>query len=125
MNDQDLLRCPLLQGLDRMHRAELIGLLNDSGVREKLEKCLAEHISASEAVRAARSRLCRRKAARGFRKASSQLEPATVPLEPKSQGVSREHRCLLRSTDIPARRSLNDPRACQASILHAFEETRR
>jgi hypothetical protein len=48
MNDQDLLRCPLLQGLDRMHRAELIGLLNDSGVREKLEKCLAEHISAAE-----------------------------------------------------------------------------
>jgi hypothetical protein len=50
MNDQDLLRCPLLQGLDRMHRAELIGLLNDSGVREKLEGCLAEHISASEAA---------------------------------------------------------------------------
>jgi hypothetical protein len=48
MNDQDLLRCPLLQGLDRMHRAELIGLLNDSGVREKLEKCLAEHISATD-----------------------------------------------------------------------------
>src|SRR3984957_19897397 len=50
MNDQDLLRCPLLQGLDRMHRAELIGLLNDSGVREKLEKCLAEHVSAAEAA---------------------------------------------------------------------------
>jgi hypothetical protein len=48
MNDQDLLRCPLLQGLDRMHRAELIGLLNDSGVREKLEKCLAEHTSAAD-----------------------------------------------------------------------------
>ena len=50
MNDQDLLRCPLLQGLDRMHRAELIGLLNDSGVREKLETCLAKHISAVEAA---------------------------------------------------------------------------
>jgi hypothetical protein len=50
MNDQDLLRCPLLQGLDPMHRAELIGLLNDSGVREKLEKCLAEHTSAAEPV---------------------------------------------------------------------------
>lgn len=50
MNDQDLLRCPLLKGLDRMHRAELIGLLNDSGVREKLEQCLAEHISAQEAA---------------------------------------------------------------------------
>jgi hypothetical protein len=48
MNDQDLLRCPLLQGLDPMHRAELVGLLNDSGVREKLEKCLAEHTSATE-----------------------------------------------------------------------------
>jgi hypothetical protein len=48
MNDQDLLRCPLLQGLDAMHRAELIGLLNDSGVREKLEKCLAEHTSAAD-----------------------------------------------------------------------------
>ena len=48
MNDQDLLRCPLLQGLDQMHRAQLIGLLNDSGVREKLEHCLAEHISAAD-----------------------------------------------------------------------------
>jgi hypothetical protein len=48
MNDQDLLRCPLLQGLDPMNRAELIGLLNDSGVREKLEKCLAEHTSAAQ-----------------------------------------------------------------------------
>jgi hypothetical protein len=50
MNDQDLLKCPLLQGLDRMHRAELIGLLNDSGVREKLEQCLAEHITAAESA---------------------------------------------------------------------------
>jgi hypothetical protein len=50
MNDQDLLRCPLLKGLDPMHRAELIGLLNDSGVREQLEKCLAEHISAEEST---------------------------------------------------------------------------
>jgi hypothetical protein len=48
MNDQDLLRCPLLSGLDPMNRAELIGLLNDSGVREKLEKCLAEHTSAAD-----------------------------------------------------------------------------
>lgn len=47
MNDQDLLRCPLLQGLNAMHRAELIGLLNDSGVREKLEHCLAEHTKAA------------------------------------------------------------------------------
>ncbi len=48
MKDQDLLRCPLLQGLDPMHRAELMGLLNDSGVREKLEKCLAEHTNAAD-----------------------------------------------------------------------------
>ena len=53
MNDQDLLRCPLLQGLDRMHRAELIGLLNDSGVREKLEKCLAEHTSTTDSSKEA------------------------------------------------------------------------
>lgn len=42
MTDEDLLKCPLLQGLDAMHRAELLGLLNDSNLREKLEKCLAE-----------------------------------------------------------------------------------
>jgi hypothetical protein len=48
MNDQDLLRCPLLQGLDPMHRAELMGLLNDSSVRERLERCLAEHPIATD-----------------------------------------------------------------------------
>ena len=48
MRDEDLLKCPLLQGLDPMNRAELMGLLNDSGVREKLERCLAEHISKEE-----------------------------------------------------------------------------
>jgi hypothetical protein len=42
MRDEDLLKCPLLQGLDAMHRAELLGLLNDSSLREKIEKCLAE-----------------------------------------------------------------------------------
>jgi len=41
MKDQDLLRCPLLQGIDPMRRAELLGLLNDSNLREKLEECLA------------------------------------------------------------------------------------
>jgi hypothetical protein len=50
MNDQDLLRCPLLQGLDPMHRAQLIGLLNDSVIREKLEQCLAEHAKASDST---------------------------------------------------------------------------
>ena len=48
MRDEDLLKCPLLQGLDPMNRSELMGLLNDSSVREKLEKCLAEHISKEE-----------------------------------------------------------------------------
>ena len=38
----------MLQGLDPMHRAELMGLLNDSSVREKLEKCLAEHTNATD-----------------------------------------------------------------------------
>ena len=41
MRDEDLFKCPLLQGLDAMHRAELIGLLNDSNLRERLENCLA------------------------------------------------------------------------------------
>jgi len=49
MTDEDLLKCPLLQGLDAMHRAELIGLLKDSNVLEKLEQCLAEHLRATEA----------------------------------------------------------------------------
>lgn len=43
MKDEDLLKCPLLQGLDAMHRAELLGYVNDSNLREKLEKCLAQH----------------------------------------------------------------------------------
>jgi hypothetical protein len=43
MKDEDLLKCPLLQGLDAMHRAELLGLLNDSNLREKLEGCLSQH----------------------------------------------------------------------------------
>ena len=43
MKDEDLLKCPLLQGLDAMHRAELLGFLNDSNLRARLEKCLAQH----------------------------------------------------------------------------------
>jgi hypothetical protein len=42
MTNEDLLKCPLLQGLDAMHRAQLLGLINDSGLKEKLEKCLTE-----------------------------------------------------------------------------------
>jgi hypothetical protein len=48
MKDQDLLQCPLLRGLDPMNRAALMGLLNDSSVREKLEQCLAEHAKAAD-----------------------------------------------------------------------------
>lgn len=47
MKDQDLLKCPLLQGLDAMHRAELLGLINDSNLREKLEVCLSQHTDQS------------------------------------------------------------------------------
>ena len=42
MKNEDLFRCPLLQGLDAMHRAELLGLINDSNLRERLEGCLAQ-----------------------------------------------------------------------------------
>jgi hypothetical protein len=42
MKNEDLFRCPLLQGLDAMHRAELLGLINDSNLRERLEECLAQ-----------------------------------------------------------------------------------
>ena len=44
MKQEDLLKCPLLQGLDAMHRAELLGLLNDSKLKEKLESCLTQHV---------------------------------------------------------------------------------
>lgn len=47
MKDEDLFKCPLLQGLDAMHRAELLGLLNDSNLRERLEDCLGR-IKAAE-----------------------------------------------------------------------------
>ena len=47
MKEQDLLKCPLLQGLDAMHRAELLGLLNDSNLRDKLEACLTQHAQVS------------------------------------------------------------------------------
>jgi hypothetical protein len=44
MRQEDLLKCPLLQGLDAMRRAELLGLINDSNLREKLEQCLSQHV---------------------------------------------------------------------------------
>lgn len=50
MRDEDLLRCPLLQSLDPMHRAQLLGLLNNSCVREKVETCLTEYLQSSAVV---------------------------------------------------------------------------
>ncbi len=50
MDDKDLLRCPLLQGLDAMHRAELLGLINDSALRGKLEACLSQRFSEPNAA---------------------------------------------------------------------------
>jgi hypothetical protein len=41
MKNEDVFKCPLIRGLDPMHRAELIGLINDSSLRDHLEKCLA------------------------------------------------------------------------------------
>ena len=40
MTEENLLRCPLLKGLDATHRAELIGLLNDSKLAQELENCM-------------------------------------------------------------------------------------
>lgn len=48
MDDRDLLKCPLLQGLDAMHRAELLGLINESNLREKLEECISQHTNFSK-----------------------------------------------------------------------------
>jgi hypothetical protein len=41
MKPEDLLTCPLLQGLDATRRSELLGLLDGSGLREKVEACVA------------------------------------------------------------------------------------
>jgi hypothetical protein len=41
MRDEEFLKCPLIEGLDGMHRAELLGLIENSTVREKLEKCVS------------------------------------------------------------------------------------
>ena len=50
MKQEDLLKCPLLKGLDAMHRAELLGLINDSNLREKLEICLTQHATDTPGV---------------------------------------------------------------------------
>ncbi len=79
MNDQDLLRCPLLQGLDSMHRAQLIGLLNDSGIREKLEQCLAEHTTAAAASGQPLASCTQEKAAGEFEKQVHTWNPQLSP----------------------------------------------
>ena len=56
MDEKDLLKCPLLQGLDAMHRAELLGLLNNSNLREKLEACLTQHGGEADAACASEER---------------------------------------------------------------------
>ncbi len=45
MQNDDLMKCPLLQGLDDAHRAELLGLINRSNLKDKLEQCVAMHSS--------------------------------------------------------------------------------
>jgi hypothetical protein len=65
MNEQDLLKCPLLQGLDEMHRAQLLGLLNSSNLREKLENCLSQHLAAEAAREPSR---CAESGSREFEK---------------------------------------------------------
>jgi hypothetical protein len=42
MRDEYVLQCPLLQGLDTMRRAELLGLLKDSNLRERVERCIVD-----------------------------------------------------------------------------------
>ena len=45
MENTDLLRCPLLQGLDDAHRTDLLALINASHLKDKLEQCVAMHSS--------------------------------------------------------------------------------
>ena len=42
MADQEMLTCPLCQGYAKISRSDLIGLLTDRALREKIEHYLAE-----------------------------------------------------------------------------------
>ncbi|MBZ5722673.1 MAG: hypothetical protein LAO03_20225 [Acidobacteriia bacterium] len=42
MADHEMLTCPLCQGYAKVSRSDLIGLLSDRALREKIEKYLAE-----------------------------------------------------------------------------------
>jgi len=48
MANDDLLKCPLCQGHAQIERAELIGILTDRNLREKIEKYLAELMGTGE-----------------------------------------------------------------------------
>ncbi len=48
MANDDLLKCPLCQGHSQVSRTELIGLLTDQNLREKIEKYLAELLQTEE-----------------------------------------------------------------------------
>jgi len=48
MKDEELLQCPLLHGLDAMHRAEMMSLLGVGDLRDRLERCLTEHSQAQK-----------------------------------------------------------------------------
>jgi hypothetical protein len=54
MANDDLLKCPLCQGRSQVNRTELIGLLTDHNLREKIEKYLAELLQAEPATVGAR-----------------------------------------------------------------------
>ena len=49
-NDDDILTCPLCQGHAHVSRSELIGLLTDRNLREKIEQYLAEITPLGEAA---------------------------------------------------------------------------
>lgn len=48
MANDDFLQCPLCQGHSQVNRTELIALLKDHNLREKIEKYLAELQQAEE-----------------------------------------------------------------------------
>jgi hypothetical protein len=48
MANDDFLTCPLCQGHSHVSRAELIGLLTDRNLREKIETYLAELVQPGE-----------------------------------------------------------------------------
>jgi hypothetical protein len=50
MANDDAIKCPLCQGHSRINRTELIGLLTDHNLREKIEKYLAELLQTEPAA---------------------------------------------------------------------------